>query len=162
MGRTRNRNSSRSKYLRRKHYGGRAAGRTEHLRQTLRAASHSKDDGSNRKKEKKQIVVVSRHRALLDYLQEDAGIDFDNVELIHHASRKSVRGKDVIGNPPLYIAEQAKTVTNFSVRIPEDLRGTGLTLEQIRLYIQPPKSYIIQRIPIPQIILDEIDSRTTS
>ena len=148
--RRRSRNKARDRTrLRKQHFSsGPRTGKTQRMVKAIEHAATAK--------EQKQIVLVTRHSALIEYLTGDVGINLDNVTLIKHATRRNVRGRDVIGNPPLFIASQARTVTNFSVRVPQELRGTGLTLEQIRRYIEEPETYIIQKIPTPKHIRDEI------
>ena len=91
------------------------------------------------------FVVVTRHQALVAYLQE-IGLIPGEVAVIPHATPEDIRGKHVIGVLPLRLAAEAETVTEVPLDLPAELRGQELTLEQIRQHAGQPQTYKVQRI----------------
>jgi len=55
-----------------------------------------------------KIVVVTRHKALVELLLERNIINEGKFTLIEHATPKEVAGKDVIGVLPLRLAARAE------------------------------------------------------
>ena len=94
------------------------------------------------------MVVVTRHKALVEYLRETGVIppNEDNVHVLSHAEPTNIAGCDVIGVLPLWIAVHAKTVTEVPLDLPPELRGVELTLDQIRQYAKHPETYVIENI----------------
>jgi putative CRISPR-associated protein (TIGR02620 family) len=90
-------------------------------------------------------VVVTRHQALVAYLQE-IGLISGGAAVLLHATPEDIRGKRVIGVLPLRLAAEAETVTEVPLDLPAELRGQELTLEQIRQYAGQPQTYKVQRI----------------
>ena len=73
-------------------------------------------------------VIVTRHRGLVEWLRRK-GIEG---EVIAHATEDDVRGKDVIGNLPLHLANVALSVTVVDMPyLPPELRGQDLSPEQM-------------------------------
>lgn len=89
-------------------------------------------------------IVITRHPALVAYLQEIGMVD-DGVRVITHATPADVRGKHVIGVLPLRLAALAASVTEVTLDIPAELRGQELTLDQIRQYAGEPATYVVAR-----------------
>jgi len=89
--------------------------------------------------------VVTRHPALLDFLIEEGIVQEGNFLLIAQAKAEDVEGKDVIGNLPLHLAAMAHTITEVPLKIPFELRGKELTLDQIRKYAGDPVTYNVER-----------------
>jgi len=87
-----------------------------------------------------ETIVVTRHEALVKYLREIGLID-ENTPVIAHATPEQVRGKHVIGVLPLHLAALVAQVTEVPLRVPPELRGQELTLEQIRKYAGEPQTY---------------------
>ena len=90
-------------------------------------------------------VVVTRHPALFDFLIEEGIVQEGNFLLIAQAKAEDVEGKDVIGNLPLHLAAMAHTITEVPLKIPFELRGKELTLDQIRKYAGDPATYNVDR-----------------
>lgn len=89
-------------------------------------------------------IVITRHQALIAYLQE-IGMVEEGVRVITHATEADVRGKHVIGVLPLRLAALAASVTEVPLDIPAELRGQELSLDQIRQYAGEPATYVVAR-----------------
>ena len=85
-------------------------------------------------------IVVTRHPALVSYLQEQ-GLVPAGVPVISHATPEQVRGRYVIGVLPLSLASLAESVTEVPLSLPPELRGVELSLEQVRQYAGRPVTY---------------------
>jgi putative CRISPR-associated protein (TIGR02620 family) len=73
-------------------------------------------------------VIITRHQGLVEWLRRK-GI---KGEVIAHATEDDVRGKDVIGNLPLHLANVALSVTVVDMpNLPPELRGQDLSPEQM-------------------------------
>ena len=79
-------------------------------------------------KGKGSMKIVTRHPALVEFLRVQ-GIDGD---VLTHAGIEDVEGQDVIGVLPLSLACECRRFREVSMRIPPELRGQEMTLEQIR------------------------------
>ncbi len=91
------------------------------------------------------VVVVTRHAGLVDYLVEE-GIVGTDVPVISHASAEDVRGKHVIGVLPLSLAAEADKVTEVPLRLTPELRGVELSLDQVREIAGDPVTYKVSVI----------------
>ena len=89
------------------------------------------------------VIVITRHLALLEYLAE-AGLVPADAPCISHADAAQVDGKHVIGVLPLRLAALAASVTEVPLDIPAELRGQELTVEQVRQYAGEPVRYVIR------------------
>lgn len=89
-------------------------------------------------------VVVTRHPALVEYLREHGVIDA-SAEVIQHATDADVRGRHVVGILPLHLAELCASVTEVSLRIPQDMRGCELTLGQVREFATGIRRYAVRK-----------------
>lgn len=90
-------------------------------------------------------VVVTRHPALVEYLTE-LGVVPAGVEVVTHATAEQVRGRHVFGVLPLHLAAEAASVTEVTLRVPAELRGVELTLEQVRQFAGPLVEYKVSRV----------------
>lgn len=88
-------------------------------------------------------IVVTRHAGLIAYLLEIKLITKDD-EIVAHATKENVLGKDVVGVLPLSLACWANTVTEVPLALPQELRGTELNLEAVRSYAGKPLTYVIR------------------
>lgn len=89
-------------------------------------------------------IVVTRHRALVEYLREQGIIGHDTEVVPHLADPEAVRGRTVIGPVPIHMAAAARSVVHIPLAIPEHLRGVELTLSQVREMAGPPVEYQIR------------------
>ena len=94
-----------------------------------------------------KTIVVTRHQALLDYLVEE-GIVTEDVPVLSHVTEDDVRGKHVIGVLPLRLAAAAAIVTEVPLDLPQELRGKELSVEEVRKYAGPPRSYFVGRVTV--------------
>lgn len=62
-------------------------------------------------------VVVTRHKALVEWLVLHGIIDADT-PVIMHATADAVRGKGVIGVLPLHLAAEAECLTSVDMFVP--------------------------------------------
>ena len=90
-------------------------------------------------------VVVTRHPALVEYLTE-LGVVPAGTEVVTHATAEQVRGRHVFGVLPLHLAAEAASVTEVTLRVPAELRGVELTLEQVRQFAGPLVEYKVSRV----------------
>ena len=90
-------------------------------------------------------VVVTRHPALVEYLTE-LGVVPAGTEVVAHATAEQVRGRHVFGVLPLHLAAEAASVTEVTLRVPAELRGVELTLEQVRQFAGPLTTYKVSRV----------------
>ena len=96
-----------------------------------------------RKDQQKNLVVVTRHKNLIEYLREK-GLVNPLTRVIEHASEKAIQGKHVIGVLPLRLAAKAASVTEIPLDLPVELRGRELTLQDIKRYAGAPITYSIK------------------
>ena len=90
-------------------------------------------------------VIITRHTGLIPLLIE-MGLATQDTPVLSHATAQDVAGKDVIGVLPLWLASQAKTVTEVTLNIPADLRGVELTVDQCRDYTTGVSTYTVNKI----------------
>lgn len=92
-----------------------------------------------------ESIVVTRHKALVQLLNEEVWVSKD-VPVIEHATEKDVAGKWVYGVLPLHLAAKAYAVTEVSLDIPQELRGQELTIEQINEFYKGIKTYKVREL----------------
>ena len=95
-------------------------------------------------------VVVTRHPALVEYLNE-LGVVPAGTEVVAHATAEQVRGRHVFGVLPLHLAAEARRVTEVPLHVPAELRGVELTLAQVRQFAGPLTSYVVFRSPAGRV-----------
>ena len=95
---------------------------------------------------RKVDVVITRHPALVEYLREQ-GIVSGDVEVISHASPDAVQGKHVVGVLPHSLSCLCASFTEIPLRLPLEMRGKELTIEDLRKYAGSPVTYIVRKLP---------------
>ncbi len=91
-------------------------------------------------------VIVTRHAGLVDYLIE-LGIATPEVEVVAHASPEVVEGKHVCGVLPHNLSALTASFTEVPLlNLPMELRGTELTLEQMKEYAGTPVTYKVTKV----------------
>lgn len=90
-------------------------------------------------------VVITRHRALVEYLRERGLVGADD-RVIEHAIVEDVRGKHAIGVMPLWLAAETWRVTEVTLRVPPEIRGRELTLEEVRQFVAGISTYEVRRV----------------
>ena len=89
-------------------------------------------------------IVVTRHKALIEYLIE-TGMVTAETPVLSHVNAEDVEGMHVIGVLPLHLAALAATVTEIPLDIPAELRGKELDLEQVRSFAGDPVKYSVRK-----------------
>lgn len=95
---------------------------------------------------RKKQPVITRHKALVEYLLDKDIIKGGDYKLIEHADYKDVEGQDVIGVLPLQLASYAKSVTEVPLKLTPDMRGKELTFEEVEKVAQEPVQYIVREV----------------
>ncbi len=93
---------------------------------------------------KKNTVVVTRHAGLIEYLIEK-GIVSKDVEIVAHATSKTVIGKHVVGVLPHSLSSLTLSYTEVPLHLPAELRGRELSLGEVKRYAQPAETYIVTK-----------------
>ena len=95
---------------------------------------------------RKKQLIVTRHKALVDYLLDKDIIKEGEYSLIEHADYKDVEGQDVIGVLPLQLASYAKSVTEVPLKLTPEMRGKELTFDEVEKVAQEPVQYIVREV----------------
>ena len=95
---------------------------------------------------RKKQPLITRHRALVDYLLDKDIIKEGEYSLIEHADYKDVEGQDVIGVLPLQLASYAKSVTEVPLKLTPEMRGKELTFEEVEKVAEEPVQYIVREV----------------
>lgn len=99
----------------------------------------------SKKEEYAETIVVTRHKALLQLLQEKLWLS-PVTPIIEHATAEDIKGKHVIGVLPLSLACLAASITEVTLDIPFALRGQELTLEQLKEFYIGERTYKVKEI----------------
>ena len=76
-------------------------------------------------------VVVTRHPALVQLLQE-RGLIHEDTPVLTHVTPEDVADQHVIGVLPLSLAAQARSVTEIPLALAPEDRGKELSIERLR------------------------------
>ena len=95
---------------------------------------------------RKKQPVITRHKALVEYLLDKDIIKEGEYKLIEHADYKDVEGQDVIGVLPLQLASYAKSVTEVPLKLTPEMRGKELTFEEVEKIAEKPVQYIVREV----------------
>ena len=87
-------------------------------------------------------LVVTRHTSLVEYLGVIGLID-DSATVLSHATADDIRGRDVIGVLPHSLSCLTASFTEVPLRIPAEMRGVELTVDNITEYAESPVTYIV-------------------
>ena len=87
-------------------------------------------------------LVVTRHASLVEYLGVIGLID-DSATVLSHATADDIRGRDVIGVLPHSLSCLTASFTEVPLRIPAEMRGVELTVDNITEYAESPVTYIV-------------------
>lgn len=90
-------------------------------------------------------LVVTRHAALVEYLLQEGVIVEGNYTLVDHATPEVVKDKDVIGVLPHSLSCLTTSFTEVAMKIPAEMRGMELTLEDMNAYAGDISTYIINK-----------------
>ena len=89
------------------------------------------------------VLVITRHKGLVEYLKEKGFVP-DDCEVLGHATPDNVAGKDVWGVLPHSLSCLCSSFTEVPMTIPAELRGKELSLEDMRQYAGEPVTYKVR------------------
>jgi len=96
-----------------------------------------------------EVVVVTRHLALVEYLRETGVIPADAQVVAHVESPEQIAGRHVIGVLPMHLAVHAAQVTEVPMQLTpadrEAMQRGDLTLERVRQVAGAPRTYRVQQ-----------------
>lgn len=95
---------------------------------------------------RKRVPVVTRHKALVDYLLDKDIIKEGEFKLIEHADYQEVQGQDVIGVLPLQLASYAKSITEVPLKLTPEMRGKELTFDEVSKIAEKPVKYLVREV----------------
>lgn len=98
-----------------------------------------------KQKDKPTVIVVTRHPALVQYLQ-DIDIIKGSATVLERATAQDVLGKHVIGKLPYGLAALCNKYTEVRLEVPRHLRGFELTVEDVAQYASIPRTYRVREI----------------
>lgn len=91
------------------------------------------------------IVIITRHPGLVEVLHELAP-ETIGAPILDRADPEEIKGKHVYGVLPLTLACLAERVTNVTLNVPQELRGTELTAAQVREYMTDLETFIVSKV----------------
>lgn len=89
-------------------------------------------------------VVVTRHTALVEWLEEQQIIGVRASVLAHVDDVEQIRGKHVIGVLPLVLAMETACITEVALTLPPGAYGRDLPLWELRPYIHGVRRYQVR------------------
>jgi hypothetical protein len=92
-----------------------------------------------------QVIVVTRHMALVKYLKEQ-GFITEETPIYAHVTAEDVRDAHVIGKISLHLAAQAQTVTEVPLLLEATDRGREIPLERLRKIALEPQVFRVERV----------------
>lgn len=92
------------------------------------------------------MLVVTRHKGLVQWLLSEGLIEEGKYTLIEHATPDQVRGQPVIGVLPLSLACLTTQITEVVMELPIELRGKDLSLEDMKKYTRGINTYKVTKI----------------
>ena len=95
---------------------------------------------------RKKQPVITRHKALVDYLLDKDIIKEGEFKLIEHADYTEVQGQDVIGVLPLQLSAYAKSITEVPLKLTPEMRGKELTFDEVSKIAEKPVKYIVREV----------------
>ncbi len=92
------------------------------------------------------MIVVTRHKALVELLRERGIIDEAATVLEHVTDPAQIAGQDVIGVLPLSLAAGAASVTEIPLALTPDDRGKELSIERLREIAGEAATYTVIKL----------------
>lgn len=92
-----------------------------------------------------EIVIITRHPGLVEVLHELAP-ETVGCPILDRAVPEEIAGKHVYGVLPLTLACLASKVTNVTLNVPQELRGTELTADQVRQYMTELETFVVTKV----------------
>lgn len=90
-------------------------------------------------------VIITRHAALVTVLRELVP-ELADCEVIAQATPDQISGKHVYGVLPMHLAALAECVTTVTLNTPAELRGTELSVEQVKSFMGPLATYRVEKL----------------
>jgi len=90
-------------------------------------------------------IIVTRHPGLVAYLRS-IGVADEQTEVVPHATPSNVAGKHVCGVLPHSLSCLCASFAEVPLNLPADLRGSELSLEQVRQYAGKLVTYQVRRL----------------
>ena len=100
-------------------------------------------------KEIEKIVVVKFPE--LANLFEEMGLVPPGTKRVIYASEEDVRGKDVFGVVPIYLARHANSITEVPVLAGNQISRVMSDINLIRQYAKPPKRYKVTETAVKYV-----------
>ena len=91
-------------------------------------------------------VIVTRHTALVHYLNEKGYTNPDTTVLSHVTDTDQIKDKNVVGVLPHSMSCLCKTFSEVPLNIPADKRGKELTLEDMYEMAGELVTYSVQKL----------------
>ena len=92
-------------------------------------------------------IVITRHKAFVEYLLLKRIIKEGEYRVIPHASPQDLKDKEVITSGlPLHLAALCRKVTIVALNLPPEKRGKELALEDMKKYAIGIKSYTVKEV----------------
>ena len=89
-------------------------------------------------------LVVTRHPGLVQYLLEQGLID-SYTRVVSHATSEDVAGRHVCGVLPHSLSCLTLSFSEVPLKLPPDLRGKELALDQVREFAEPMVTYLCRQ-----------------
>ena len=86
-------------------------------------------------------VVVTKHTAFAQLVRERGMVGADT-PVLSKVHKLDVADKDVLGTLPVHLAAEAKSITTIRFKIPPNLRGRELPLEELRKYAGEAHTFV--------------------
>ena len=93
-------------------------------------------------------IIVTRHKGLVEWLRrrEITGEVYEEIK-----DPEVIRGKDVYGALPQFLACQARTLTAVDIKVPLDKRSNDHTPEEMDKYGAKLSTYMTFKIPMTMV-----------
>lgn len=90
-------------------------------------------------------IVVTRHRALYDYLVSEGYVE-PGTKFISKVDKEDIEGKHVFGVLPNWLACNAALFTEVQFRLPYEKKGKELSLEDMKFLTYAIRTYKITEV----------------
>lgn len=94
-------------------------------------------------------IVVTKHRAVFDYLVKVGMVDPDTPHM-RKVFEEDIEGKHVYGLLPNWLACHAEKITEVQLNLPRELREASrnreITLEEVEFYLIKPRTFVVAEI----------------
>jgi len=90
-------------------------------------------------------IIITRHPAMVALLVKRGLVD-PSTPVLAHASASEVQGKHVFGVLPHSLSCLAASFTEIPLRIPAELRGKELSLDEMEAFAGEPVTYTVSKV----------------